>query len=212
MKLLLLHGPAINSSRKKLSEIRRKFDPNNVVVFDSDEDEKNVLAALQTVSLFEGERLIILENPPEDFISDLSLVACHLSLVIWFDHEIDIKKWKDAEVLFFPEAKEVSVFPLLDYLGNKNSKAFLEMDKLKKAGFDLQYLITMILYLLRNLSCTPKSAKDFVKKKNERMRKNFSADELVNLYQMVLNTDFKIKSGLLETTQAEFLLVNLFLH
>lgn len=211
MKQLLLHGPAINSSRKKLSEIRSKFDPNNVVVFDNDADIEKIKAALMTESLFNGEKLIILENPAENIIYNLSLVTSHLSLVMWFDHEIDTKNWKDAEVLFFPEAKEISVFPFLDYLGNKDQKAFLELYKLKKAGFDFQYLNTMFLYLLRNLVATPKGAKDFVKNKNARMRKNFSGGELVNLYYFILKTDFKIKSGLLETAQAEFLLVNLFL-
>ena len=210
MKLVLLHGPAIEASRKKLLEIKQKFNTDDVVTFEKGADTKDILDNLVSTALFSSNRLVILENSPEDF-TFYTQNPNPLTLVLWFDHEIDPKNWKDAEVLFFPEAKEVSVFPFLDYLGSRDSKAFLEMDKLKKAGFESQYIITMILYLLRNLMATPKGAKDFVKNKNAKMRKNFSADELVNLYQFVLNTDFKIKSGLLETEQAQFLLVHLFL-
>lgn len=211
MKQLLLHGPAIVSSRKKLSEIKKKFEQDNIIVFEQGTDTGQILTNLQSGSLFGGERLVILENCPEDF-TPLTHTTNPLTLIFWFDHEIDTKKYPNTEILFFPEGKEISVFPFLDYLGNKSNNAFLELDKLKKVGFASQYIITMILYLLRNLVATPKGAKDFVKNKNARMRKNFSESELINTYQFVLNTDFKIKSGLIEEAQAEFLLVNLFLH
>lgn len=209
MKAVLLHGPAIDASRKKLSEIRNKFAPESVMVFEKGAELAEILTNLKSQSLFDGDRLVILENPQEGFIVDS---FDSLILVLWFDHEIDGKKWPQADVLFFPEAKEVSVFPFLDLLGQRDKRAFLELDKLKRAGYDSQYLITMILYLLRNLVATPKGAKDFVKNKNAKMRINFAPDQLVNLYKSVLETDFKIKSGLLDEPQAEFLLVNSFLH
>ena len=210
-KQLLLHGPATASSRQKLSEIRKNFISGEVLVFEEGVETGEILTNLQSQSLFGDERLVIVENPPEDFVScQLSAVSCQL--ILWFDHEIDIKKWPGFEHLFFPETKEVSVFPFLDYLGQKDKKAFLELDKLKKAGYESQYFITMILYLLRNLAATPKTAKDFVRNKNERMRKNFGLEKITDLYQDILEIDFKIKSGLLEKPQAEFLLVNLFLH
>jgi DNA polymerase III delta subunit len=211
MKLLLLHGPAIVSSRKKLTELKQKFDPQNIVIFEKGSDSKDILANLQTVSMFDENRLVIMENPQE--VVDYNSLAGSelLTLVFWFDKEIDTKKWPNVEALLFPEVKEVSVFPLLDKLGNRDKTAFLEMDKLKKADFDTQYFITMIFYLLRNLVATPKIAKDFVKQKNARMRRNFTEDELVDLYKFVLETDFKIKKGLLENPQAQFQLVNKFI-
>lgn len=210
MKVVLLHGPAIASSRKKLSDIKSKFAENDVLVFEKETDLSEILTHLQSQSLFGDERLVILENPPENF-TDYTLYSIPHTLVFWFDHEIDPKNWKDAEILFFPEEKELSVFPFLDFLGQRDKRAFLELDKLKKE-YDSQYLITMILYLLRNLVVTPKAAKDFVRRKNDKMRANFSTDELIDLYKSVLETDFKIKSGLADEAQAQFLLVNLFLH
>lgn len=211
MKLLLLHGSAKTASRKKLIEIKQKFDANNVVVFEEGSDVQTILGSLATPSLFSQQQLIILENPPEDLTFDSFDSYDSLTLVLWFDHEVNQKKLK-GEVLFFPEAKEVSVFPFLDYLANNDKKAFLELNKLKEAGFDMQYFITMVFYLLRNLVATPKSAPAFVKDKLQRQRKNFTQEKVTSLYKDILEIDFKIKSGLLEKPQAEFSLVNLFGH
>ena len=233
MKLQLLHGPAISSSRVKLINIKKGFDQQDVVVYEEGSDIQTILGSLMTPSLFSNEQLIILENPPEDFNYQLPASrgepTTNYQLIVWFDHEISEKKpimeWvkkEKGEVLFFPEAKEVSVFPLLDYLAHGDKKAFLELDKLKKAplrqgsagqaGFDIQYFITMIFYLLRSLTVTPKNAPAFVKQKLERQRKNFDLEKIKNLYKEVLEIDFKIKSGLLEKDHAEFLLVSKYVN
>lgn len=217
-RLLLLHGPGKTGSRKKLIEEKGKFDPGNVVVFDSESKAKDIADNLVSTSLFTEERLVVLENLQEDFVSDLSVISYHLSLILWFDYELagknPILKWVEenkGEILFFPESKEISVFPFLDYLGNQDKKAFLEMDKLKKANFDIHYLITMVFYLLRSLVVAPKNAPQFVKDKLIKQRARFELEDIKNLYKDILEIDFKIKSGLLEKDQAEFLLVNKFI-
>lgn len=218
MKLLLLHGSAIKTSRLHLATIKQKFNSNDVMVYESGTEISEILGGLMTQSLLNEERLIILENPPEDFSFDLSLVTSHLSLVIWFDHEVlerkPVMEWvkKSGQILFFPEGKEVSIFPFLDYLTSGNKKAFLELKKLKDAGFDTQYFITMVFYLLRNLIATPKKAPQFVQDKLQRQRRSFNLERIMKLYYSLLEIDFKIKSGLLETPQAEFSLINLFCH
>lgn len=210
MTQLILHGPAISASRKKLIELKQKFDPSSVVVFESGTDTQTILGYLVTPSLFSDQRLIILENPVADLVLDLSLIASHLSLIIWFDHEVDTKKWSGFESNFFPESKEVSIFTFLDYLAAGDKRAFLEIEKLKKAKLDIHYCLTMVFYLLRNLAVTPKGAPDFVKRKLAKQRANFKIEDIQHLYQDILETDFKLKSGLLEQSQAEFLLVNKF--
>lgn len=217
MRLLLLHGPGINSSRLKLVNIKREFDTNNIVVFDGESDIQTILGSLMTPSLLPKEQLIVLENPPENFIppTNYQLPA---TLLLWFDHEVSEKKpvmeWvrKNGQIFYFPESKEVSVFQFLDYLTAGDKKVFLEMNKLKKANFDIHYLITMVFYLLRNLVVTPKNAPQFVRDKLQRQRKNFDLGKITKLYKDILEIDFKIKSGLLEKEQAEFSLVNLFSH
>lgn len=217
MKLHLLHGLGISASRKKLIDIRSAFDSNNVITFDDNANIQEVLASLNTQSLLSNEQLIVWENAPEEIALDLSPVTSHLSLVLWFDHKLKesskILKWfreQKGEVLNFEESKEVSVFPFLDLLANKDKKAYLEMKKLKDNGFEIYYFLTMVFYLLRNLVTTPKNAPDFVRNKLERQRRNFTQEEIKEIYRNLLEIDFKIKSGLLEKEQAEFLLVSMF--
>lgn len=218
MKLHLLHGPAIASSRVKLVSLKDKFDNNNVVVFDKESDVQTMLGSLMTPSLLPEEQLIVLENPSEDFVPTTTHYPLPTTLLLWFDHEVGEKKpimeWvkkNNGQAFYFPEAREISVFPFLDHLANGEKKAFIELDKLKKGGFDIHYLITMTFYLLRNLVVTPKNAHQFVKDKLARQRKNFDLEKIIKFYKHILEIDFKIKSGLLEKDQAEFMLVNKFL-
>lgn len=212
MKLLLLHGPAIEASRRKLQELRKKFNPDDVLVFEKGENTGGILASLQTVSIFDRERLVIVENPTSPLTREaLTGYQLQTTLVLWFDHTVDIKKWPGFEYLFFSESKEVTVFRFLDYLATQDARAFLEAEKLKKERFDVHYFITMVFYLLRNLIATPKTAPPFVKKKIAEQRSNFSKERLINLYKDILEIDFKLKSGLLEKDQAEFLLINKFI-
>lgn len=217
MKLLLLHGPGKTGSRKKLIEEKEKFDLSNVVVFDSGSKLTDIADNLVSTALFTDDRLVVLESPPEDSTFS-TLDSSDLTLILWFDHELSDKnpilKWvkeNNGQILYFPESKEVSVFPFLDYLASSNSKAFLELKKLKDEGFDIYYFITMIFYLLRNLVVTPKNAPQFVRDKLTRQQKNFDLEKITKIYKDILEIDFKIKSGFLEIQQAEFLLVNKFL-
>lgn len=210
MKPLLLHGPAIKASRTKLLELRKKFETDNVVVYEEGTDLQTIKTALFAQSLFPEQQLIIFENPPDDLKFQISDFKFQINLILWFDHKVDPKDWPGFEELFFPESQEVSVFPFLDLLAAKDITAFLEFDKLKKSGFDFYYCLTMVFYLLRSLAITPKKAPDFVRKKLNRQRVNFSQEKIIKLYKEMLEIDFKIKSGLLEKDHAEFLLVQKF--
>lgn len=216
MKLLLLHGAGVASSRKKLSDLKKDFDINDVVVLEEGTDIQSVLNTILSPSLLSSEQLFVLENPSEDFIN-YTLHPNPYTLILWFDHEIPDRKpilsfvkENKGEILFFPESKEVSVFPLLDSLAIGDRKAFLEIAKLKKGGFDLFYFTNMIFYLLRNLISTPKNAPPFVLDKLNRQRKRFNSQDFKNIYKNILNIEFKIKSGILDTNHAEFLVVNEF--
>lgn len=217
MKPLLLHGPAKLSSRKKLIELKQKFDTNNVVVFEQGADLQVILGYMATPSLFSSQQLIILENPSED-LANFPLNANNYQLLLWFDHPVNEKRpiieWfkKNGQIFFFPENKEVSVFPFLDALAAGDKKAYVKVQELKIEGYDVFYFITMTFYLLRNLVVTPKNAPQFVKDKLQKQRQKFPLERIKSLYQKILEIDFKIKSGLLEKDQAEFLLVNLFRH
>ena len=222
----------IASSRKKLVDLKKDFDPNNIVVFGEGGSLEEINNNLAATPLFSTDRLVVLENPPDD-VTNYQLPASpakrgepttNYQLILWFDHEITDKKpifsfvkENMGEILYFPESKEVSIFSFLDSLagGDKQSyaahkKALLEASKLKKAGFDLFYLVTMIFFSLRNLILTPKNAPYFVKEKLQRQRKRFNSEDIKNIYKYILDIEFKIKSGLLDIEHAEFLIINVF--
>ncbi|MDO8618497.1 MAG: hypothetical protein Q7R49_00970 [Candidatus Daviesbacteria bacterium] len=219
MKLLLLHGPATRASREKLLTIKQKFDETSVQIFDLSVTATQIANVTASISLLDEHRLIILENPeelPGQMNSDEAL-----TLALWFDQELPEKnkilqfvKDNSGEIFYFPPEKELTIFPFLDLLASRSPQAFAEISKLQKTHekfSDNQYLITMIFYLLRSLVVTPKTAPSFVKQKLEKQRKNFDSKDLVSLYGFVLETDYKIKTGLIDQTQAQFLLVNKFL-
>lgn len=218
MKLQLLHGPGLINSRSKLQIIKKQFDISNVVVFGEEINPGEILGSLVTPSLFPDPRLVVLENPSEDLSFDFcGIPDSSTTVLIWLDHEINVKStlWEavrkqKGEVLFFGESREITVFPFLDYLAAKDKKAFLELEKLKSAGFDIFYALNMVFYLLRNLVSTPKSAHDFVRKKLIKQRLNFSMQTLQELYRAVLEIEYKLKMGLLDQPQAEYLLITLF--
>lgn len=217
MKVLLLHGAAIISSRDKLLEIKSKFKAEDIVVFEKGAGLVEIYANLSTASLLSDNRLVVLEQPAEEIEIDKPIFGDGLTIVFWFDRQLEQKslllqkvKKTNGQIMLFEEGKERSVFPFLDALGFKDKKAFLEYKKLKQAGFDSQYIITMIFYLLRSLAVDNNRTPRFVKNKLARQRQNFS--DAVSLYRFVLETDFKIKSGLLDPKQAEFNLINAFVH
>lgn len=217
MKVVLLHGPAKVASRKKLIELKQKFDPNNVVVFENGASIQDISASIATLPMFSDERLIILENIDENIIFDLPLITYHSSLIFWFDHAVVKKailefiRKNNGQVLFFEGEREISVFPFLDLLADGNKKAFLEIKKLKERNFDIFYFNTMVFYLLRNLVNTPKNAPAFVLQKLERQRKNFNLQRITRLYKEVLELDFKLKNGQIEPLHAEFVMINNFM-
>lgn len=210
-KLLLLHGPGLINSRKKLVDIKSKYSPEDITTFSGNFRVEDLMGNISTVSLFSSDRLVVVENP-SDALADLSLdLPDGVTLVFWSDHEISstkpilkLIKEQKGEALLFPASKETSVFPLLDALGNKDKSAFVLLEQLKIEKVDFQYIVTMILYLLRTLVSPNDKAPAFVKSKLQKQQQNFNKEKVTEIYKFVLETDFKLKSGLVEKDQAEF--------
>lgn len=201
--LVLLHGPAISASRAHLLRVRMSFSADDVLVLEKGVTSTELASALANTSLFAQERLMVIENPGDDFI--VTSTSDETTLIIWLDHEASetkpiIKSVRalKGQVINYPESKEASIFPLLDLLAAHSNKAHAELTKIRQAGFGLQYIIVMILYLLR--------------KELKLKGRHFSREQIIDLYKQVLEVDFKIKSGLLDEDQAQFELVGMFIQ
>lgn len=200
MNLILISGNAQAAISKKLSDIKKDFEALSIT-----EALGNASIDFSSGSLFSEKRLIIFENPDIKVLEKiLQNNDENLTAVFKFSKALEksspiLKKAQEgkAEILIFDESRETSVFPLLDMLGMKNPKAYLEFEKNYKE-FGGQYILTMLAYFLRRMVVKPKPGSDFMRQKIESQKKNFNLKKIQDLYKEIIETDFKIKQGLSE--------------
>lgn len=210
MKLILLHGSFQDGLLKKLVQIKKEFDSLSVTEIADTGPGFNI----SSPGLFSEKRLLILENPDIKVVEKvISEKDPDLTVVLKFKKSLEkssviLKKVLEAggEVMVFDENNQTSIFPLLDMLGTKSKAAFKEFEK-NYPEFGGQYLLTMLAYFLRRMIAKPKSTSDFMRQKIASQKKNFSLEKIENLYKEIIETDFKIKQGLVEEKLGVTLLV-----
>lgn len=214
-KLIILHGNGLVSKSNKLSQIKKDFDNLGIKQFNGEEvDFEKIIAEISTPSLFSQERLIVLENFDEKI--DLKKIPSDetLTVVIKFPKALNklsstLKEAQNlnAQIYLLTEQEENSIFPFLDTLADKNPKALSQLDKLLE-DFGGQYILTMIFYMFRRLIVSSKKLPEFVIRKIESQKRNFTLEKIESLYKSALETDFKIKSGLIEEKMGLTMLCN----
>ncbi len=205
MKLIILHGNGLIAISKRLSAIKKEFDPISIIEMNGQEkNAKEILINLLGPQLFSDKRLVVVEDFEDEI--DLEKISRdqNLTLVLVFSKSLlatnkllqQAKKFK-AEILEFSEEKDRSIFPFLDLLAEKNPQVLTLLEALR-AAYGSQYILTMIFYMLRRLIITPKNVPTFVTKKLASQKENFSLKQIQQTYLETINTDFRIKSGLVE--------------
>lgn len=210
MKLVLIHGNFQPGVLKKVAEVKTGFDP--LAITESFEDDPGF--NFSSPSLFSDKRLVILENPDIKMLEEsLSQSNPNLTVLVKFSKALEksstiLKKVIEAkgEVFSFEETSQTSIFPFLDMLGSLNMRAYAEFEK-NYTEFGGQYILSMLAYFLRRMVQKPKTASDFMRQKIEAQKKNFSLEKITRLYKEVIETDFKIKQGLIEEKMGVTLLV-----
>ncbi len=205
MPIIIFHGNGLSALSKQVSQIRTKYDPLAVSEFNGKiHSIEHVIMGISTPDLFADLRLIILENINEK--TDISkiitdekttvLIRVTKSLPVTSTLFKTAKEIK-AQIQEFSEADEVSIFPFLDSLGEKKQLAFNQFEKVYEE-YGGQYIFTMLYYFFKRMVVIPKKTPSFALQKLERQKKNFPPDKIQLLYQKTLETDFQIKSGLIE--------------
>ena len=210
MKLILIHGSFQDAVLKKLSQIKQGFDALSI----TEVSEAGPGFSISSPSLFSGNRLIILENPDIKTVEKAVLgTDPDLTVLIKFSKSLEkssavLKKILEnkAEVFVFEESNQTSIFPLLDMLGTKNKRVFAEFEK-NYSDFGGQYILTMIAYFLRRMITKPKSTSGFMVQKIAAQKRNFDPEKIKDLYKQIIETDFKIKQGMIEEKLGVTLLV-----
>lgn len=210
MKLVILHGNGLAGISNRLSQIKKDFDPLSITEVNGKKQSlESVLAEISTPQLFSEQRLVILEDfdpaltgagqsleklPHEDGLT----VVLKFSKLLPSSSVILKEAVKlNAQVMALTEKDETPIFPFLDNLSDKKPLAFVQVDQLLKE-YGSQYLLAMIFFMLRRLINPPKNLPPFVIKKLEKQKQNFGGSKITEIYQAALETDFKIKKGLIE--------------
>lgn len=218
MTLIIVHGNGLVAAQNKLVQIKKGFDLLSTTVISGKElDFSEAILGSSTGGLFSEKRLMILEDFDEKKIDleklpsddpDLTLVIKINKTLTAASSLIKTATKLKAQIYSFSERDETNIFPFLDSLADKNASESLKMLNSYLAEWGGQYVLTMIFYMLRRLIMPIKNLPPFVIKRVESQRRNFSQEKITALYKEALETDFKIKSGLLDERNGLTLLVN----
>lgn len=206
MKLIVLHGDGLVSKSLKISQIKKEFESLSIFEINGKEMPfDQAVISLSTPQLFSDKRLVVLGDfSPEEIEIARFPQDETLTILINFPKVLtqSSKLFKEAlrqraQIILLSEEEEKNIFPFLDSLANKDPRSLILLDKLLN-DFGGQYILTMIFYMLRRLIQNPRKLPPFVLQKIEKQKRNFPLEKISSIYNQVIETDYKIKSGLLE--------------
>lgn len=203
MKITVLTGAGESAKRAWLMKYKEQFEDLGVDEVDLQTQPLTALMQrLLTPALFSRKQLLIIENAPagldlqkltSEKVQDMEMVILTSQLS---STSTLYKSAKELlfQVLNFDADKELSAFPYLDKLIERDRSVFLELDKLLRE-YGGMYILSMIYYLLRrNLLPLPQNS--FIRNKIKGQKLKVNEDSWQNLYYLILETEFKIKNGL----------------
>ena len=209
--IYLLHGENVSASREALLELKKDYSSNSVSVFDAKKfDEDEFLRVCQSVPLLGEKRLIVVEGKPRKSLI-VNRESCEANdVAFWVGEKLKpsnklFKQVKelDGQIRHFKPAIPKHVFGFLDALGYKNKeKSFLELHRLLDQGESPVYLLTMMVWQIRNLlkvklsvggGPKPKMS-PFVLRKAKSQVKNFEEEKLVGIFRNLLKAEISLKT------------------
>lgn len=218
MKIILLYGPGEVGKRNYLLKIKKEFSPDQISHIDLKQDNlADLELKISSGFLFEnGERVVIVENVPDTMdLEAVKKTTGKVTLVLLAVHPpplaliLQTAKKAGANIYSFEGDRELTAFPFLDNLIEGKKEAFLELEKLF-LKYGAMYVLTMIYYLLRR-NILPVPSSDFMRKKIQKQKQAFNLKDFEKFYQKTLETEFKIKNGLIDDKIALTFLVRNFI-
>lgn len=207
----VFHG----DNQPKLREAFLKLKSNYKEVRFWEQDLDALPAYLSAPTLFGGKELIVIENPNLGEIGErgeLTERGEGKDIIFLFSQRLRqdaLLKFKNARVTTFWEEAPTNIFPLLDaILAREKNKALLEAHRLLKEGTDLDFILKMIGWQLRNLAKVAGGAGDslapYLRKKVGSFARNWSVKDLKKAFALLLESDLKLKRG--KKTPLDFLI------
>lgn len=218
--IYIVHGDDHPKNRKLVINQQKNFPPNNRTEKNiEDTTPKELYELLNSVDIF-GSRPSVILNVPKGKITDADEYVRVINktpkdaVLIIFSKDTMLKsnefiknaKGFAAKVVLNEKPKTGNVFGFVDMLMSKNkNSAHKALEDLKEEGADPFYILSMISYGLRNVAQAKEpgesfsSKTPFVKSKAEKQARNFSKEEILKLFDLLYQTDKKVKTGKMDT-------------
>lgn len=215
--IYLIGGKDKTLSRKSLLDLKKNYSPDSVQTLVLDKAfEGSLKTVFKWQPLLGGKPAVVLELAPDwkkhedDLVSSISDAAGkEMDALVWVDGNLpkNSRLYKTitelgGKVTFFDEQGSKEIWELLDALAAKNRGAALAaLQQLLDSGESAIGILVMITYETRNLLSAIYQNKSFKaltpwqQKKLLTAQKNFTEEELINLYGFLLNTDMMLKSS-----------------
>jgi len=216
--IYIVHGDDYPKSRKLIINQQKKLAMGLKTERDiSDITPKELYEIACSFDIFGNAPFIVLNIPntkvaeAEKFLVIMKKIPKETVLIILCNRELGrtnafYKSAKDlqARVVLNTETQDSNVFKFVDALFMKNKTvAYDELEKLSQEDTNTFYILSMILYGLRNITHAKYSTVEFAKKSNFVRNKaivqaeNFSPQDIIELYTFMYHTDKKLKTGLI---------------
>lgn len=208
--LYLIHGDdKVKSREKRLLLINDLGKDKEVVSLDGRKIDLNKLKkAIEERSLFGGGKVVVVDDlgmEKKEILNYISKLGKEENLVIWEGKEVKksvINKLKKFKIENFKISNLMFLF--LDNLGFDKKKSFEIFKRLGRKE-DINFIFQMIIRQFRLLILTKSEAEkgpsDFSrlagwqKSKLTKQGKKFTMDKLKRIYNLLLETEKKIKTG-----------------
>lgn len=215
MPLILIYGNGSSAVLNRKAQIKKEFDKNSIKEISAKEMSfERALIDIKSGGLFAGKRLFILEDFDDsidlskiDTVSEDTVVVTISKNLTPASKLLKIAQSSRFQIINLTEKEEVSVFPFLDKLAENKQKAFEDFEALFKE-YGSQYLLTMIIFMMRRFVIPARNLPPFILKKIELQKKSFPIEKIKKIYFEVIEADFKIKRGLVDERTALTILIN----
>ena len=220
--IYLFHGENQQALRDALLELKKGYD--EAVFWEKELEELPIYLVSPTLFAQEGlpagrRELVIVEDPDLGGLTGLVglIKKGGKDVALTFSDKVPRGKFpKDGglKILYFREEIPKSVFPFLDALAAKDKKsAFAQAHRLLRAGEDSHFLLTMVVWQMRNLAKVKgkatKGLHPYVLGKLKRLERNFTEAELSHAFSLLLREDLATKKGKADSTTFDFLIEKL---
>jgi DNA polymerase III delta subunit len=214
--IYIVHGNDYSKSRKLIINQQKKLTSNIKIEKDLSEiTPKGLFEAASSFDLFGNPPLVVVIIPTgrvtdfERYLKILKKVPRETTIILLAQDKLAksnlfLKNAPDlkAKVALNQKPPMSNIFKFLDHLFMQNRKgAYQELEKLNEEETEPFFILSMILYGIRNLTHAKFVTDDFLKKsgyvkgKVIRQAENFTKDELVGLFELAYQTDKNIKTG-----------------